>query len=246
MAKIVTKDAVILYHDVDLSGYSNDCQLPLVIEAQDSTNYASDGWRERLGGLRDTDWQLRGMLDTDPETLLMPLALAPAAKPMSVSSTRPLVADCVVWFADMLQTRVQNGRQLGQMFGFELDAKEASPLIRGVCLETVTRTATGNSAALDLNVAIGATDRFYYAVHVLSVSGTSPTLDLVLESDDDSGFPSATTRATLAQFTDTGSAFGYVAGPITDEYWRVNATVGGSDTPTFNYIVLIGRMPADA
>ena len=61
---------------------------------------------------------------------------------------------------------------------------------------------------------------------------------LVIESDDADTFASATTRVTVAQFTDEGTAYGSVAGAMTDTWWRVRRTIGGTN-PQFTYLVAL-------
>ena len=80
----------------------------------------------------------------------------------------------------------------------------------------------------------------YAALHVISVSGTSPTLDVIVQSDDNSGFTTPTNRITFSQTGAVGAEWGSVAGAVTDDYWRVSYTIGGSDTPTFAFAVTCG------
>jgi hypothetical protein len=242
MAKIVVKNATVLLHSLNLSSYSNNCGIPLSIEPGDATNFAGDGWRSRVPGLRDSEWNIEGFLDhVDPEATLYAYASGLTSRPLGASLTNPVAASDVMYFADCVGLSYQPNKAIGNMYGYSINAKEASPLTRGICLETIVRTSTGNSTPIDLGVAIAAGERLYYACWVTAVAGTTPTLDLVLESDT-VGFASATTRATLSQFTTVGSAFGYVDGAVTDTYWRVNATVGGSGGPSFTYVFAIGRV----
>ena len=80
----------------------------------------------------------------------------------------------------------------------------------------------------------------FAALHVLSASGTSPTLDVVLQSDDNSGFSSAVSRITFTQATGITSQWSTLAGAQTDDYWRASYTIGGSATPTFTFALVIG------
>ncbi len=70
-------------------------------------------------------------------------------------------------------------------------------------------------------------------------TGGSPTLDVTIESAALVGFGSPTTRMTFSQMTARGAQFASVAGAITDPYWRVKWTLGGS-TPGFALVVAIG------
>jgi len=50
---------------------------------------------------------------------------------------------------------------------------------------------------------------------------------------------SATSRMVFAQATGITSEWLPLAGAITDDYWRLAVTVGGT-TPSFNYVVVLG------
>jgi hypothetical protein len=70
--------------------------------------------------------------------------------------------------------------------------------------------------------AVAATQYLYGALHIFT-AGT--TITVVLESDDNAGFSSATTRATLGPLTTTGGTWATrVAGAITDDYYRFRVT----------------------
>ena len=62
-------------------------------------------------------------------------------------------------------------------------------------------------------------------MHVLAVSGTNPTLDMIIQSDNVSGFTSPTTKITFDQAVAVGAQWGTrVAGPLTDDYYRASWT----------------------
>jgi hypothetical protein len=60
-----------------------------------------------------------------------------------------------------------------------------------------------------------------------------------VESDDNGSMTSATTQITFPQKTFVTSEWLSAAGAITDDYWRVGYTIGGS-TPSFNFAVVVG------
>ncbi len=77
-------------------------------------------------------------------------------------------------------------------------------------------------------------------MHVVAASGTTPTLDMIVESDDNSGITSGVTRITFTQEVAVGAQYATaVAGPITDDWWRVGWTIGGTG-PSFTVIVTVG------
>lgn len=100
----------------------------------------------------------------------------------------------------------------------------------------VTASAAGTGAQLG---ALSATQEMHAALHVFNADGTSPTLDADIESDDNSGFSSAVVRGSFAQKTDIGSEYLTIAGAITDDWWRINFTLGGT-SPSFGFAVSLG------
>ena len=79
----------------------------------------------------------------------------------------------------------------------------------------------------------------YSYLHVMTTGTGSPTLDVVIQSDDNAGMTSPTTRITHAQKTAIGAELLSVAGAVMDDYWRVNFTIGGS-SPSFLFAVMLG------
>lgn len=112
--------------------------------------------------------------------------------------------------------------------------------VRGQLLETgqTARTATFDGADATLP-AVGSGETLYAQLNVVSASGTTPTLDVIVESDDADTFASATTRVTFTQATGVGAQRLTAAGPITDTFYRVSVTIGGTD-PSFLFYVTVG------
>jgi hypothetical protein len=111
--------------------------------------------------------------------------------------------------------------------------------VPGYVLHNATVTATGTGTAVNIG-AVASGEYLYAALHVLSASGTSPTLDVVVQSDDASGFGTPTTRITFAQQTTENAVWATrVAGPITDAWWRASHTIGGT-SPSFEYVLVVG------
>lgn len=88
--------------------------------------------------------------------------------------------------------------------------------------------ATSSTGAIGTGIQLGAVaaDQFLYgALHLFGTAGSSITV--IVQSDDNSGFSSATTRATFnggAITTAGGFWLTPVAGAITDDYWRLNVS----------------------
>jgi len=128
---------------------------------------------------------------------------------------------------------------VGELKNYTIRFESKSRGVRVVTLDgeiTKTSTYTGNGKELG---AISSDQKLYSFAHVIDVSGTSPTLDITVESDADNSFSSPTTRITHTQFTDTGSEMKTADGPITDTWFRVKYTIGGG-SPSFKMIVGLG------
>lgn len=119
-------------------------------------------------------------------------------------------------------------------------ASNGQPCVRGQMFKAAG-AVTANSASTMVQLgALSSSQRMYAAIHVLSASGTSPTLDVIVRSDDNVTPTSPTTRITLTQATGITSQLSSVAGAITDDYWGITWTIGGSSTPTFSFVVALG------
>lgn len=132
--------------------------------------------------------------------------------------------------------------KVGDALAFSVSGdSDGAPLVRGTLLANRTVVATGNGAIFQLG-AVGALQKMYAALHVLApIAGTTPTLNVTLQSAATGGFGSPTTRITFAQASGIGSQWGTPAvGPITDQFWRVTFTVGGTGGPSFPFVVVAG------
>ena len=131
---------------------------------------------------------------------------------------------------------------VGEHMGFAVSAKSVgTQSVGGTIVGVGSKTATGNGSEYSKWGTMTSTDTVYSALHVLSVSGTSPTLDVIIESDT-TGFPSPSTVLTFTQKTAVGSQFisKSTGLPSSDTYWRAKWTIGGTDTPTFDIVVSFG------
>jgi hypothetical protein len=135
----------------------------------------------------------------------------------------------------------QFGAPVGELLRFSVSGEGSGGVgvVRGKLLHVGSETATGAEDKQVLG-AVSATQSIYAALHVLTVTGTDPTLDVVLESDADGAAGGETARITFAQATAETSEWASLAGAVTDTYWRASWTIGGTDTPTFEFILAVG------
>lgn len=243
MAKQVVTARSVYLGSLDLAGNLNQIDLEATAPEVDMTNLASAGVYEGLCGIKKVTGNFQGFWESagtngDPDAEVH--SRIGTTNLISTAMAYPPAAGDVAYFVNGLETQYTLGGMVGEAARLGVQLAGTAPLVRGKWVEIIARTATGNSAAQNLGT-ISASQRLALAVHVTAVSGTDPTLDLVIESDEDSGFASATARITVPQFTTPGSYYTTLAGPITpDDEYRVAATIGGTDTPTFTYRVALG------
>ena len=166
--------------------------------------------------------------------------LALADVPVTVSPESGAAGDVAV-FLQSIQTVYQVGAPVGEILPFTVSAAARGiPAIAGrMFVAAGNKTASGSSAILQLG-AVSATQKVYAALHVLSKSGTNPTLDVTVKSASVVGFGSPNLRLTFPQAIVPGYGWQQLAGAVTDGFWRVDYTIGGTATPTFSFVVVVG------
>lgn len=240
MAKQVLKNLGLYYGSLALASQINQVALEATAPEVDVATFDSNGWSDTVAGLLKASLRFDGFWDAaEPDASAFD-QISKADWPATVvkpAGTVPAVGD-VAYFLLASEFSYTLGGQVGAAARLSLALTGAGALLRGTVADYQAAAAANGSGAGSNLGAVTAAQRLYYAVHVVGASGTTPTLDLVIESDDADTFASATTRVTVAQFNDVGTAYGSVAGPITDTWWRVTRTLGGT-SPEFTYLVAL-------
>ncbi len=132
--------------------------------------------------------------------------------------------------------------KVGEAIPFNIAASgQGIPLVGGgkVFVAAGNKTSSSSSGIIQLG-AVSASQRVYGAIHVLFASGSTPTLDVTVKSAALVGFGSPTTRLTFGTIGSLGYDFQQASGAITDQFWRVDWTIGGTGSPTFSFVVVVG------
>lgn len=207
------------------------------------TTMESGEWEEFEMGLKSARAAYEGFLDTasadidgqamaddlgatTPVISLLPAESNPAAVGDVAHIFRPRRNDLTI---DLDHGQMARGQVAGVVNGVAA---------RGAVMATKdTRTASATGTSFQLG-AVAADQKIYGALHVFSAAGTSPTLDAVARSDDNSGMSSPTTRLTFTQQTAAGDEWQELAGAITDTWWDIDWTIGGT-SPSFLFAVCL-------
>lgn len=248
MAKIALLNVGLMVAEFDVGADVNQATLSTTVRELDSTCFgAADAtdknWETSVAGTRMTSFQYQGYMDyasaqIESEAIDNIGVSAPVTVLPAMSST-PALGDRAYFFQARRFSATAFGDH-GELAGAQIGATGATgPLVRGELLvPKAAITSTSASAASQLG-AVAATQKVYAALHVFTVSGTSPTLDVTVDSDDNSGMTTPTTRLTFTQATAATSEWQQLAGAITDDYWRVSYTLGGT-SPSFTFAVSVG------
>lgn len=248
MGKFVLVNARVFTGGADLTGMSNKVELYAEVETKDVTTFGSYDaatsslWQENLGGLRKSMWSGEGLWEAGDAGKVDNESWASLGAVKAYTAC-PHTADvsALAWLTKMLRSSYTLGDQVGEVAPWSAKGHGAWPLVRGTVAHPpgTARTATGSGTAIQLGAV--AADKYQYAtLHVLSVSGTdTPTLTVKIQSDDNSGFTTATDRITFSGATAIGDQVDRVAGAVTDDYWRAQWTISGTN-PSFLFLVGLG------
>lgn len=243
MTHQVIRDARVWVAEFDFSGHVNSTALDYSADAPEDTAY-DDTARSRLaGGLQAITLQVEGLWEaggSGPDDALSG-DLALADTPVSICTVAGAAeGDRAFAFRALFADYQPVGGAIGDAQRFSAGAEASQgPLVRGVVMHNATRTATGNASAQQLGALAAAANILHAALHVLEVSGTSPALTVKIQSDDNSGFTTPTDRITFTVANGVTSEWKNVAGPITDDWWRVTYTISGT-SPSFKFAVVAG------
>lgn len=236
------RDMSILEGGLELAGHGKNVNLQTDVTPLDTTALSTSGWTTMVGGLKSATVNLEFMQDVAEgsvdDTLWDNFGTSNVVRSIATASADGSVAYSMRGVAlNYTPTQGTVGDlAMGSITGYAA----SSPLVRGRLIHpsNVSRTSSAAGTGRQLG-AVAAGKSLYAALHIISASGTSPTLDVIVQSDDNSDFSSPTTRVTFSQASDIGAQWGSVAGAITDDYWRVSYTIGGTD-PSFAFAVTAG------
>ena len=232
----VLTDALILFAGYNLSGDLNKVGVGLSADENVDTAFG-DEYHSRPGGqMADVEFSAEGWYQSaalnapDPQAVN---ALGSAGTVVTVADTSDDGA--TAYLLGLHEAKYSHGDQAGAVLPFSLAGSGSSGAgpARGRLLLPSTALSgdtTGNGVQLG---AVSASQKVYTSIHCLT-AGT--TASVIVESDDNSGFTSATTRSTTVVTAVGGFGVAPVSGAITDDYWRVRV---GSVTGSFVLAVAV-------
>lgn len=239
MAALILTDAKIILGGYNLSGFHSSLEVNYEAEILDDTTFGTSGTRSAVAGLKT--FNITGNMFWDA-TVDEPMfnRIGAASEVMSVAPVGNAEGDRAYCMKAVSAQYNPVSGEVGTLLRTQLDGRAAgTPLVRGQLIATGAKAATGTGTG-GVYGAASATQRLYSALHVTAIAGTAvPTFTGIVESDDNAGFTSATTRLTHDAMTAIGANWKEAAGPVTDTYWRASWTISGTN-PSFTVFWVFG------
>ena len=237
------QDMSILVGSIEMAGNAKDISLSTEVQALDTTPLSTTGTVTLIGGLKSGSVAIgEFMQDFDAlgvDATLQPL-LGTAGVVKSICTASADGSPAYLLQSIPLTYTPLTGAVGDLAMGAISGSSSTGPVVRGMLIHpsNVARTASGTGTGRQLGL-VAAGKSIYGALHVIASSGT-PTLDVIVQSDDNAGFTTPTTRLTFTQATGRTSQMVSLAGAIADDdYWRVSYTIGGG-TPSVTFAVTVG------
>jgi hypothetical protein len=229
-APLVWTDCSVWVDDQALTTQSNELTLNLSVEEKEVTTFGGGGFKQRIGGLRDTECDVKGVEDTSAAIDSDAFTNLGVQRVVTLSPTGAATATAYMFRAKNFEHQRLGGIGDVAPFSLKMQGSDGVGLVRGqIAAAKGNVSATGAlGSAVNLG-AVGASQYLYAALHIFTAA---TTITVKVQSDDNSGFTSATDVATIGPLTTTGGTWmTRVAGSITDTYYRFNVS---AITGTFN------------
>jgi hypothetical protein len=230
------KDTVFLHDQYNLTSSLDSASIDRSIAVLDTTVFGLDS-RTYTPGQKDGSISVEGFAD-------------PAAAGIDTILTNSFGSASTVVTVSLGQTAGSNAYLMDAIENQYATTSSVTELVRitgeytaaqdgvdaGVLLLPVTTaTASANGATYDRGSGVTTSSGAVAILHVTAVSGTSPTLDMTVQTDDNSSFTSPLSLITFVQSTAITSQRIETA-LSTQQYVRLNYTIGGTD-PSFTFAV---------
>lgn len=231
MGKQKLIDLKVLYGAYDLSGLSNEFSVDVKVEDKDATTF-SDLARRHLGTLQMGAYSIGGIEDdaAEPKATLFANQSANVITSFLERGSAAAEGD-QCWSFRARQLDYNFGGAIGDLQPFTVGGQADSVIIVGKVAEAGTISASGNSTGIQLG-AVVAGKKLYAATHVIAATALT-SFDVLIRSDDNAGFTSATTQITFTTATGITSEWKEVSGAITDDYWRADYALVGTSVEAY-------------
>jgi hypothetical protein len=243
MAAQALTNVQVLVGSVDLSPFSGSIDPTGSTEMKPADNFAAGGYAVVLPGLSTFETAIAGNADYATGGINQTFSDAQRGQQyaygIAYAGTAATFGDAAVFSRGLLQSLKFATGKVGDVAQFAMGLKSDTAQIGGVVgAPLVSRTTSGLTGTAIAMAGPTANQKLYAGLYVTAAAGTN--LAVKVQSDDNSGFTSATDRITFSTVSATGWQFSSVAGDFsTETHLRVTATIASS---TFSFAVFLGVM----
>ena len=239
MGAFVLTDALVLVNGANLSGQTNKVEVSAEVEELDATTFGDGGWKAVAPGLASHAWSVSGFWAAGDVAKPDDRLWTDLAATVAWTAASPSAEGSVAYLGNVMSGRFGIGGDVGSLAPFEAAGSGSGRVTRGTLLvgPGTARSSSSNTTGVQLG-ALSSTQKMWCALHVCSVSGSSPTVVAKLQSASTQG-GSYTDRVTFSSANSVSSQLSSVSGAVTDTWWRVAWTLGGS-SPSFLLAVAAG------
>lgn len=231
MGNFVLTNRKIYLGEHDLTGDTNATAMDSSAALSESTCFGS-ATVTRLPGLKSTTFQVEGFYNDAATDNYSFNKIGVSDSVLTVAAEGGAAGE-VGYFSQVHAATYSMGGSVGDALPFSCSGEINGEVYRGTFLENSTQTSSGIGTGYQLG-----SGTVFCALHVIAASGTTPTLDIDIESDDNGAFSSPTVRGSFAQATGTTAEW-LPLGAYGDDYYRVSWTIGGGG-PSFSFVVVLG------
>lgn len=241
MASFMLQDVTTWVAGYDFTTDLNQVSLSTSVDDLDATTFGGGGYRARRGGLRSVEasysgfWQSATTDAPDPQAFT---SLGTVDQAVTIANDDAEGSAAFMFQGGKFSYNLLG--QIGEVVPFDLDmmgSHGASGLVRGQVTKAKGSVSATGATGTGVNLgAVSATQFLYATFHVFGTPGT--TITATVQSDDNAGFTTPTTRITFGPITTAGGTWGTrVAGALTETHYRLNVT---AITGTFSIAAAIG------
>lgn len=236
MAKHVLTDCGIYFAGYDFTGIMNQAEFTIGRDEVEATTFG-DTVRNFQPGFLTAAFTSSGYFDATLAGIANVNLGAAAESTLIVAPTDTEGDPALIMAAELAQ--VTWGGTVGDMTPIDLRFGTRRDAGRGRLMFKRSITASANSSIVQLGALASNQTLLMAVTTTAATTGTSPTMSLTVFSDDSAGFASPTSRGAVTPLGAVRTAeIVRIDGPITDDYWRINAFVTGT-SPVYQVAVAL-------
>ena len=229
MTVFVMTDGCTLLDEFDVSAQITDwADVSATVDIREKTPLRNGGFRSYLPGLVTARTSIAGHADYAAGGVAAEFGVAERGAD-TLLTLAPQGADTegdrVIIHRGLIESMQAPQGGVGDIAGFSLNSRGNAAQTVGYVAAPLTSYSTSGLTGTGVNIAGPSADqKVHAALHVTAASGTD--LAVKIQSDDNSGFTTATDRITFSTVSAVNSQYLTVDGDLsTETYWRAVITV---------------------